>query len=516
MHDVPRQKLQAIVDRYGEAIVDDVRRSRALLLDLCGAYRREIFVLTTAQEEQVPNDLLEMEGRVPTSVLVAQLTRRLMDNRALTEDAARWAVESWAEALGVGVSVGDLTQPNQTSSVKRHPTSAESVVDRTQREAGGVGRRPHPTGDRSTFAEGDRSTFAEGDHSTFAEGDRSTFAEGDRSTFAEGLPTEAKGAPRRASFASRCEIEVLGRPEADPDAEWQRLGMTPGDVPVPPDYVLGLRLLDLGDQNLRGWIAALDHPSDIVWMDTDRLAVTEADLIAIGTLSHLMRLDVKHGMAITDAGLRPLRGLRALRHLSLFWSKITDAGLTQMAAHRHLMQLDLRESKHVTGKGFASLASLPELRNLDCTGWAQFTDAGLESLSGLRTLHKLNLSRCPQITHRGLAHLRALTALTYLDLSGNPQIDDRAVAQLRPLRALTSLTLSHTAITNDGLAHIRELSNLIYLDLSGCTSITNRGLRHLRQLSYLVYLNLTGCPRINARGINRLEQPGLFILHPEV
>ncbi len=474
MHNLPRQKLREIVAHYGEAIVDDPRRCRALLLDLCGEHRREIFVLTTAQEEQVPNDLLEMKARMPTSVLVAQLTRRLMDNRALTEDAARWAVASWALALGMEIEGASSVRQTPSSVRRRSPDRGEEGASvNVKRDL--AQQRTSPVRRRSP----DRGGAAGG------------------------------------SFASPYKIEVLGRPLADLDAKWQKLGTTPGDVAVPRDYALGLRLLDVEDEGLSGWITALDRPSDIVRLDTDRLAVTEADLIALGRLTNLTRLADKKGPSITDTGLKTLRDLGGLRHLSLFWSKITDAGLVHLANHRSLTQLDLRESKRLTGVGFAALTSLPGLRNLDCAGCSQMTDEGLASLSRLRTLHKLNLSRCPQITHRGLAHLRALTALTYLDLSGNMQIDDQGVAQLRPLSNLTSLNLAHTSITNEGLAHVQHLSNLIYLDVSWCAAITNRGLRYIRQLAYLAYLNLTGCPRVNARGIARLDQPGLFVLHPE-
>ncbi len=464
MHDLPRQKLQEIVARYGEAIVEDPRRCRALLLDLCGEYRREIFVLTTAQEEQVPNDLLEMGDRMPISVLMAQLTRRLMDNRALTKDAAHWAVASWGEALGMemGRVVGDLAQPSQASGVKRQASTSEAE---------------------------ERS---------------------------ETLPNRVAPGTR---FVSQHKIEVFGRPRTAPvdeaGAQWQTLGTTPGDVTLPPDYVLGLQILDLGDKTLKAWIAALDQPAAIAWLDTDRLAITEADLPALDALTNLARLDIKNGVNITDVGLSLLGDLRGLRHLSLYWSKITDAGLAHLAGLRYLVQLDLRGAKQLTGEGFISLTSLTNLGSLECAECSHITDKGLANLSKLPTLHKLNLSRCPQITHRGLAHLRALKALTYLNISGNRQIDDHGIAQLRSLSNLTSLNLSHTRITNDGLAHVQHLSNLLYLDLSECDLITNRGLRYIRQLSYLAYLNLMGCPRINARGIARLDQPGLFVLHPD-
>lgn len=101
MDDLPRRKLAEIVAQYGPSVWEDPRRCRALLMDLCGESRREIFVLVSAVEEGVPAELHQSPAGVPTELLLARLTERLVDNRALDEEAARWAVESWALALGM-------------------------------------------------------------------------------------------------------------------------------------------------------------------------------------------------------------------------------------------------------------------------------------------------------------------------------------------------------------------------------------------------------------------------------
>jgi hypothetical protein len=101
MNDVPRQTLRDLVDRYGRALCGDARRCEGLLRDLCGAHRREINILVSAQKERVPLDLLAAQGSMPRSMLLSRLARRLEEHSALTEEAARWAVESWALALGV-------------------------------------------------------------------------------------------------------------------------------------------------------------------------------------------------------------------------------------------------------------------------------------------------------------------------------------------------------------------------------------------------------------------------------
>ncbi|MBU0493362.1 MAG: hypothetical protein KKB13_16080 [Chloroflexi bacterium] len=103
MHDQPRQILTEIVAQYGQSVIEDPRRCKALLLDLCAGHRREINVLTAALEERVVADLQTSPPGEPPDLLLARLTRRLADERALTYGAARWAVESWALALGLNV-----------------------------------------------------------------------------------------------------------------------------------------------------------------------------------------------------------------------------------------------------------------------------------------------------------------------------------------------------------------------------------------------------------------------------
>lgn len=104
MNSVPRHTLQKITAKYGKDICTDARRCAGLLNDLCGSFRREINVLVNAIDERVPLDLLAGAGSMPLELLLTRLEKRFEDNTGLTEEAARWAVESWALALGVATS----------------------------------------------------------------------------------------------------------------------------------------------------------------------------------------------------------------------------------------------------------------------------------------------------------------------------------------------------------------------------------------------------------------------------
>ncbi len=101
MSDVPRQTLRELIARYGPGLCSDERRCEGLLRDLCGAHRREINILMGALRERVPLDLLAARNSVPRDLLLTRLAKRLEEHLALTEEAARWAVDSWALALGI-------------------------------------------------------------------------------------------------------------------------------------------------------------------------------------------------------------------------------------------------------------------------------------------------------------------------------------------------------------------------------------------------------------------------------
>lgn len=101
MNDAPRRTLRELIARHGPGLCSDARRCEGLLRDLCGEHRREINILVGALRERVPLDLLAARNSVPTNLLVTRLSKRLEDQLALTEEASRWGVDSWALALGV-------------------------------------------------------------------------------------------------------------------------------------------------------------------------------------------------------------------------------------------------------------------------------------------------------------------------------------------------------------------------------------------------------------------------------
>ncbi|HEX8639427.1 MAG TPA: hypothetical protein VF692_15260 [Pyrinomonadaceae bacterium] len=125
MNNLPRQTLRQILAKHGKEVCVDARRCESLLNDLCGSYRREINVLVAAIEERVPLDLMAGNRTTPLELLLTRIEKRLEEQTALTSDAARWAVESWALAL-------DLATESEIHSRRKIIESAAPPITKTE------------------------------------------------------------------------------------------------------------------------------------------------------------------------------------------------------------------------------------------------------------------------------------------------------------------------------------------------------------------------------------------------
>ena len=111
MNDLARQKLCEIVVQQGRGVCDDSRRLRGLLGDYCPGLKREINALTTAVEQRVVSDLLKLSAGSPWEIVAGRLVKRLIDEVAMNEDAARWTIDSWGLALSLTTTVRPSPTP---------------------------------------------------------------------------------------------------------------------------------------------------------------------------------------------------------------------------------------------------------------------------------------------------------------------------------------------------------------------------------------------------------------------
>lgn len=94
-------KLKSLLDRYGIGLLGESGRLRGLLHDDCPQAKREVSVLMQALEERVPQDLMRVHSGEPIQSLTPRLAKRLSDEKGMAPNASRWAVDTWAEGLGL-------------------------------------------------------------------------------------------------------------------------------------------------------------------------------------------------------------------------------------------------------------------------------------------------------------------------------------------------------------------------------------------------------------------------------
>ena len=100
MNNQARHALVNLIASFGTSLIGQPQRLRSLLNDECPGLKREITVLILALEQKVPAELQTSSAGSPWVILSGRLVKQLKDDAAIAEDAARWAVESWALALG--------------------------------------------------------------------------------------------------------------------------------------------------------------------------------------------------------------------------------------------------------------------------------------------------------------------------------------------------------------------------------------------------------------------------------
>jgi len=104
VQDAVRTQLAELVGRFGLDLCNDPKRCEGLLRDVCGDHKREMLALVSAARNGVGSELRQSSAGVPKELIVARLTKRLCEDFGLAEDLARWAVESWAVALGIATA----------------------------------------------------------------------------------------------------------------------------------------------------------------------------------------------------------------------------------------------------------------------------------------------------------------------------------------------------------------------------------------------------------------------------
>lgn len=122
--------LADALDRLGREWCADPRRVESLLLDLLPGKRREAHLLVIAVRAGIAGDLVVGSTALPVNVRIERFVHRLHVEFSLREEAARWAVETWAAALGLPVTtVPAPARPKPAAAAPPTPATPSTAPD---------------------------------------------------------------------------------------------------------------------------------------------------------------------------------------------------------------------------------------------------------------------------------------------------------------------------------------------------------------------------------------------------
>lgn len=145
-----------------------------------------------------------------------------------------------------------------------------------------------------------------------------------------------------------------------------------------------------------------------------RSLADDQTLEQISCLTSLETLELGWSEKITDEGLRHLRGLKNLKTLYLYRTRLRGPGLKYIAELPHLQTLVLVDS-HIDDSAMIFFKHMQELSTLHL-GNTQITDASLPEIAKSRSIKLLTLDNT-EISDVGLKALEQLSILEHLDVA---------------------------------------------------------------------------------------------------
>lgn len=113
--------IRGIIATYGKTTLNDIRRVNALLMDLAPGQARKRKLIVTALEEGIGTDLIRGVAQKETERILCfnRCVKHLMAEAWVTEEAARFAVYTIAEAVEFEVSVPPAIRAEEAGAVEK-------------------------------------------------------------------------------------------------------------------------------------------------------------------------------------------------------------------------------------------------------------------------------------------------------------------------------------------------------------------------------------------------------------
>lgn len=227
--------------------------------------------------------------------------------------------------------------------------------------------------------------------------------------------------------------------------------------------------------------------------------VTDQDLLPFAQveegLDAVTELKLK-GCQLTNAGLKVIADLPALKKLDLQGARVLDTHWEALTGATGLEWLSLNESS-ISSATMGAVSQMSELKYLDVSG-TRVTEPGFVHMSGLSSLEELNISGL-NIDGSGMKHLGrkgAKAPLRILRADGK-MFGALGFVHIDNFKDLEILSVGSATVTDNSLTGLGKRNHIRILNLGGNPMVSDAGLKLLTRCPDLEVLRLDGVPRIS-------------------
>jgi hypothetical protein len=270
-----------------------------------------------------------------------------------------------------------------------------------------------------------------------------------------------------------------------------------GALDAVPADVTALKCFDFDDNACvrLAKFTKLEH-LDLSGMDVDdkgyavSLPITDAGVRALAPLVALRSLSLSGCAHMKGAGLQVLEAMPRLEQLDLTYSGVETLAVERLARLPSLRTLSLASCMNFHGRAIAAIASIPGLRVLDLRGCVTMSAKDALPLAKLKELRSLDLRDCQGRfrgqTEGGFADVAGGQA-TFVDTDEDGIPDKRVAPPPPPVQ-------DGIGITDEVVAALAALP-LESLKLGGSESLTDAIGESLAKMTALRELDLTNLPK---------------------
>ncbi len=144
-------------------------------------------------------------------------------------------------------------------------------------------------------------------------------------------------------------IEILVKPEKQPDVEWQKLDEGPGFFDIPEGMVAEISIQNQHDETIKGLIEEIQFVDGLYSFNlSENRNIGNKGIRWVPLLTQITALNLS-ACGMNDYGIDPILNMTNIRYLDLsYCTRLTDLTIKKLGSMRRLEEIYLRGIPKIT------------------------------------------------------------------------------------------------------------------------------------------------------------------------